>query len=68
MIEKRPNSIDNRHGGPNGARPPVRGAEFRREARLIALRNALIVGEQSGPPRPFDNDAFLARMRAKPIP
>jgi antitoxin ParD1/3/4 len=38
------------------------------EARVAALRDALIAGEQSGPPQPFDNDAFLARMRAKHAP
>ncbi len=35
------------------------------EARVEALRAALIEGEQSGPPQPFDNAAFLKRMRAK---
>jgi antitoxin ParD1/3/4 len=34
------------------------------EARLEALRAALIEGEQSGQPEPFDFDAFLADMRA----
>jgi antitoxin ParD1/3/4 len=34
-----------------------------REAKLEALRAALIEGEQSGPPTPFDFDAFLARKR-----
>lgn len=34
------------------------------EARAQALRNALIAGERSGEPRPFDSEAFLARMRA----
>ncbi|MCR6645260.1 MAG: type II toxin-antitoxin system ParD family antitoxin [Terricaulis sp.] len=33
--------------------------------QLQQLREALIEGETSGPPRPFDNDAFVARMRAK---
>ncbi|RMB02907.1 type II toxin-antitoxin system ParD family antitoxin [Eilatimonas milleporae] len=31
-----------------------------REARLAALRADLVKGEDSGPPRPFDFDAFLA--------
>ncbi len=31
------------------------------EAKLKALREALIAGENSGPPRPFDFDAFLKR-------
>lgn len=35
------------------------------EAKLKALEVALIEGEQSGPARPFDNEAFLARMHAK---
>jgi antitoxin ParD1/3/4 len=34
-----------------------------REARLQALRAALIEGEQSGPSEPFDFDAFIAEMR-----
>ncbi|MGD9738615.1 MAG: type II toxin-antitoxin system ParD family antitoxin [Bauldia sp.] len=36
-----------------------------REARVSALREALIEGEESGPPAPFDNAAFLKRMRDK---
>ena len=35
------------------------------EARVQALRDALIAGEASGEPRPFDNEAFLAKMRSK---
>ena len=31
------------------------------EAKLERLRAALIAGEESGPPRPFDFDAFLKR-------
>lgn len=34
-----------------------------REAHLDALRAALVEGEQSGPPTPFDFDDFLARKR-----
>jgi antitoxin ParD1/3/4 len=34
-----------------------------REARIGALRAALIEGEKSGPSRPFDFDAFIARKR-----
>jgi antitoxin ParD1/3/4 len=33
------------------------------EARLAALRAALIAGELSGPATPFDFDAFLAGKR-----
>ena len=33
------------------------------EAKLAALRQALIDGENSGESRPFDFDAFLARKR-----
>lgn len=32
------------------------------EAKVKALRDALIAGEVSGDPRPFDNAAFLKRM------
>lgn len=35
------------------------------EAKVKALQDALIAGEQSGEPRPFDSEAFLARMHAK---
>lgn len=35
------------------------------EARVRALQNALIAGEESGPPRPFDQDAFRKRMHEK---
>jgi antitoxin ParD1/3/4 len=35
------------------------------EARAKALQDALIAGEKSGEPQPFDGEAFLARMRAK---
>jgi antitoxin ParD1/3/4 len=34
-------------------------------AGLRLLEDALIAGEQSGEPRPFDSEAFLARMHAK---
>ncbi len=33
-----------------------------REARLANLRAALIEGEESGTPQPFDVEAFLAEM------
>jgi antitoxin ParD1/3/4 len=35
------------------------------EARLEALRNALIEGEQSGASEPFDFDAFIEGKRAE---
>lgn len=35
------------------------------EAKVRALQNALIAGEESGDPRPFDNAAFLKRMHDK---
>lgn len=34
-----------------------------REAKLEALRHALIEGEESGPGEPFDVEAFLLDMR-----
>ena len=34
-----------------------------REAKLNALRAALIEGEESGPGEPFDFDAFISEMR-----
>jgi len=33
------------------------------EARLTALRAALVDGEESGPATPFDFEAFIARKR-----
>ena len=35
------------------------------DAQLAQLRDALIEGEGSGPARPFDDEAFLARMHAE---
>jgi antitoxin ParD1/3/4 len=35
------------------------------EAKVKALEAALIEGEESGEARPFDSEAFLARMHAK---
>ena len=35
------------------------------ETRLEAIRAALIEGEESGPPKPFDFEDFLARKRAE---
>ena len=37
------------------------------EAKVGALQEALIEGEKSGPPAPFDNDAFLKRMRTRHV-
>ena len=34
------------------------------EARVEALREALIEGEESGPATPFDFDAFIARKKS----
>jgi antitoxin ParD1/3/4 len=38
------------------------------EAKLAALRAALIEGEQSGASTPFDFEAFIARKRAAQSP
>ena len=38
-----------------------------REARLTALRAALIEGEASGPSTPFDFEAFIARKRQQTL-
>lgn len=35
------------------------------EAKLVALRAALREGEESGPAKPFDFDAFLDRKNAE---
>ena len=35
------------------------------EAKVKALQEALIAGEQSGEPRPFDFEGFTARKRAE---
>ncbi len=35
------------------------------EAKVKSLQDALIAGEQSGEPRPFDFEAFKARKRAE---
>jgi antitoxin ParD1/3/4 len=35
------------------------------EAKVRALQQALIAGEQSGEPHEFDKDAFLARIHEK---
>ncbi|UYN98633.1 MAG: type II toxin-antitoxin system ParD family antitoxin [Devosia sp.] len=35
------------------------------EAKVKALHDALRAGEESGPPTPFDRDAFLAELHAR---
>ncbi|QKC82626.1 type II toxin-antitoxin system ParD family antitoxin [Mesorhizobium sp. NZP2077] len=35
------------------------------EAKVAALQNALIAGEESGTPVAFDSASFLSRMKAK---
>ena len=35
------------------------------EAKVRALQDALRMGEESGPPTPFDRDAFLAELQAR---
>ncbi len=35
------------------------------DAKLEALRAALIEGEESGEPQPFDSESFLTEMREK---
>ncbi|MDD2325315.1 MAG: type II toxin-antitoxin system ParD family antitoxin [Alphaproteobacteria bacterium] len=39
-----------------------------REAKLDALRAALIEGEESGPSTPFDFEAFIAQKRKSQLP
>ena len=39
--------------------------EQARSAEIENIRQALIEGEQSGEPQPFDFDAFLRRMNAE---
>lgn len=41
--------------------------EEEREARVRALKQALQEGIDSGPPQPFDFDAFLAGKRARRV-
>ena len=37
------------------------------ETKVKALQDALVAGENSGPPVPFDNAAFLKRMHTKHV-
>ena len=41
------------------------GLELLEEANVKALEEALIEGEKSGEPQPFDGDAFIGRMKQK---
>lgn len=38
------------------------------DVKLATLRDALIEGESSGPPKPFDRAAFVNRMKGKARP
>lgn len=42
--------------------------DAQREARLAALRDALVEGERSGPPEPLDMNAILAELDAETPP
>lgn len=37
------------------------------EIKLQVLQNALIAGENSGEPAPFDSESFLKKMQAKHV-
>lgn len=37
------------------------------EVKVKALQDALIAGERSGAPSPFDSEAFLGRMHAQHV-
>lgn len=58
-------------GGRYGSASEVVRAGLRlleeQEAALETLRGALIEGEESGSPEPFDTDAFLREKRADAI-
>jgi antitoxin ParD1/3/4 len=50
-----------------GAELDALAAEEEREARTRALKQALQEGMDSGPPQPFDFDAFLAGKHARRV-
>ncbi|MEZ5715389.1 MAG: type II toxin-antitoxin system ParD family antitoxin [Paracoccaceae bacterium] len=58
-------------GNPAAARPATWSASLRlleeHEAKVKALEAALIAGEQSGEPQPFDSEAFLERMHRQHV-
>ncbi len=58
-------------GGRYGSASEVVRAGLRlleeQEAALETLRAALIEGEESGSPEPFDTDAFLRQKRAEAV-
>lgn len=45
-------------------RSGLRLLEIEKE-KIVAINNALVVGEKSGKPKKFDNEKFKARMRKK---
>jgi antitoxin ParD1/3/4 len=47
---------------------PERDCSKLQERKLATLRVALIAGERSGPCRPFDFEAFIARKRVSRSP
>jgi antitoxin ParD1/3/4 len=55
------------HSGRYGSASDVVRAGLRlleeHEAKVKTLQDALLAGENSGTPRPFDSKAFLRRMR-----
>ncbi len=53
---------EGRYGLGQRSRPSGTGLLEEHEARLAALRAALIEGEESGTPQPFDVETFLAEM------